>query len=305
MSAGNYLQAGIFAVGNMLLVLLLAPLLEGVIRKLRAIVHSRKGPPVTQPYLDLLKLLAKEDLRVTANAALSLGPVVFLAAILVAAAIMPLGGYAPASGAGDILVFVGLLTLAGAALAALGFATGSPFSSIGSSREVMLMLATEPVLMLSLFVVALKAGALTFGELVAVSPSVSTTVAAVAYLLALQMYVAKLPFDITEAETELMGGPLTELSGPKLAICEWGIFAKQFIYASLFIQLFLPWSLRFVPLAGVPVLLNLLWVFVLNLVIVGVTATLHPRLRLDQAMRYGVSVAVVAALALAYATMGT
>lgn len=305
MSLANYLQAGLFAVGNMLLVLLVAPLLEGAIRKLRAIVHSRRGPPLTQPYRDLLKLLAKEDLRVTGSAVLSLAPVVFLSAVLVAASIMPLGGHAPAWAAGDIVVFVALLALAGAALAALGFATRSPFSSLGASREVMLMLAAEPVLMLSVFVVALKAGTLTFDELVSVPPNISTTVAAVAYLLALQMYVAKLPFDITEAETELMGGPLTELSGPGLALCQWGIFAKQFLYGSLFVQLFVPWSLTFIPVPGLSVLLNLIWVFVLNLVIVGVVAAVNPRLRLDQAIRYSVSVAVVAALALAYATMGT
>ncbi|MEA3399696.1 MAG: NADH-quinone oxidoreductase subunit H [Armatimonadota bacterium] len=299
------LRAGTFAVGNMLLVLLVAPLLEGVVRKLRAVVHSRKGPPVVQPYIDLLKLLGKEDLRVSGNAALSLAPLVFLSAILAAAAIMPLGGYAPASCAGDILVFVGLLALAGGALAVLGLAARSPFSGLGASREVMVMLAGEPVLVLCLFVAALRGQTLVFAELTAVPPGLSMAVAAAAYLLALQLFVAKLPFDITEAETELMGGPLTELSGPKLAVCQWGMFAKQFLYGSLFVQVFMPWSIRFVPVAGVRVLLNLAWVFVLNAAIVSVVAVVNPRLRLDQTMRYGAAVAMVAALALAYAVMGT
>ena len=67
MTLAQYLPTIGTAVAGMVLALLAAPLLEGVVRKLRAIIQSRQGPPVTQPYLDLLKLLAKEDLRVSAS----------------------------------------------------------------------------------------------------------------------------------------------------------------------------------------------------------------------------------------------
>lgn len=303
MTLTQYLPTIGTAVAGMLLALLAAPLLEGMVRKLRAVIQSRQGPPVTQPYLDLLKLLAKEDLRVSAGLVVAWGPPVFLAAILVAAGIMPLGGITPELAAADIVVFIGLLALANITLAGLGFATGSAFSSLGASREVMLMLAAEPVLFLSLLVLTLQGHSLTFAGMLQAPMGIATIAAAVTYLLALQMYVAKIPFDITEAETELIGGPLSELSGPRLGMVYWGIYAKQFIYSSLFVQLFIPWTLSFIPWAPLAVLANVAWVFVVNLVVVGIVASVNPRLRLDQALRYGMTLAAVAAAALIYAAI--
>lgn len=303
MTPAQYLPTIGSAVAAMLVALLVAPLLEGVVRKLRAVIQSRQGPPVIQPYLDLLKLLAKEDLRVTASPVVTWGPPLFLAAILVAAGIMPLGGVAPELAAADVVVFIGLLALANITLAGLGFATGSAFSSLGASREVMLMLAAEPVLFLSLLVLGFEGGTLTFAGMLSAPMGVATVVAAVTYLLALQMYVAKVPFDITEAETELIGGPLSELSGPRLAMIYWGLYAKQFIYSSLFVQLFLPWSLSFIPWPLLAAIANLAWVIVLDVLVVGVVASVNPRLRLDQALGYGMTLAAVAAVALIYAAV--
>lgn len=303
MTPTSYAVAIATAVAHMLVVLLVAPLLEGVIRKLRAVIQSRKGPPIIQPYLDLLKLLAKEDLRVTASPVVTWGPPAFLAAILVAAAVMPLGGVAPQIGAGDVVVFIGLLAAANITLATLGFATGSAFSSLGASREMMLMLAAEPVLFVSVLVLGVRGETLTFTGLLDAPGGPATIAAGLTYLLALQMYVAKIPFDITEAETEVIGGPLSELSGPRLALAEWGIFAKQFIYSSLFIQLFVPWTFAFIPWPVVAGLANIALVFVLNLLTVGVVMSVNPRLRLDQALRYGMTLAGVAAIALVYAAV--
>ncbi|MFW6437454.1 MAG: respiratory chain complex I subunit 1 family protein, partial [Armatimonadota bacterium] len=273
-----------------------APLLEGTIRKLRAAIQSRQGPPIYQPYLDLLKLLAKEDLRVTDSPIVSWGPPVMLATILVAAALMPLGLVAPTLSAGDLIVFIGLLALANITLAAMGFATGSAFSSLGASREVMSMLAAEPVMFVSLLVLAVESGSMTFAGLLTAPIGVVTVIAGLTYLLALQMYVAKVPFDITEAETELIGGPLSELSGPKLALAEWAIYAKQFIYSSLFIQLFMPWTLSFIPWLALAIVVNVLLVLVLDAAVVGLVMSVNPRLRLDQALRYGMSLAGVASI---------
>ncbi len=303
MTLQSYLPTIGFAIGNMLLVLLVAPLLEGTIRKLRAAIQSRQGPPIYQPYLDLLKLLAKEDLRVTESPIVSWGPPVMLAAILVAAGLMPLGGVAPELTAGDLVVFIGLLALANITLAAMGFATGSAFSSLGASREVMSMLAAEPVLFISLLVLGVESGSMTFEGLLSVPLGVVAAAAAIAYLLALQMYVAKVPFDITEAETELIGGPLSELSGPKLALAEWAIYAKQFIYSSLFIQLFLPWTLSFIPWIALAIVANVVFVLVLDALVVGVVMSVNPRLRLDQALRYGMTLAGAASIVLIFAAI--
>jgi len=288
-----------------LAVLAIAPLLEGVVRKLRAKIHSRKGPPIIQPYLDLLKLLGKEDLRVTRGGLQAVAPVVFLSAILMAAAVAPV--LAPSTlGPGDLVVFVYFLGLAAAALVFLGFLTGSPFSAVGASREMMLTLTAEPAVIFSLLVLALRAKSLTFAQIIQAqqTPHLSSIIAAVAYLLALQVLVAKVPFDIAEAEQEIMDGPLTEVSGPSLALCKWGLYAKQALYLGVFVQLFLPWSVASVSAWLQPVL-SVVFLLVLNLVLVGITMSVHPRLRVDQAMRYIGAVLVVSLVALAYAVMGT
>ena len=167
-------------------------------------------------------------------------------------------------------------------------------------------MAAEPVVAVCLLTAALHAGTLTFDGIIQsqmASPSLALVVAALAFLLILQLQVGKLPFDMVEAESEIMDGPLTEISGPQLALCKWGMFVKQFLYSGLLIQLFLPWIVYGLPWPWARPLLSVAYVFVLNLLAVGVVHAVNPRLRIDQAMRYAGGVLVVAILGLAYATM--
>jgi formate hydrogenlyase subunit 4 len=294
------------AVLTAVVVLALAPLLEGSVRKLLAVVHSRKGPPITQPYLDLLKLLGKEDLRVSNDWVLSIGPPVYLGALLVAVGLAPLLPGVSSQVGGDVVVFIYFLSLSALAMAGLGFAGRSPYSAVGASREVLILMAAEPVVAVCLLTAALRAGTLTFDGIVQAqmgAPSLALLVAAVAFLLILQVQVGKLPFDMVEAESEIMDGPLTEISGPQLALCKWGMMVKQFLYSGLFIQIFVPWIVRDVPARWAWPLLSIAYVFIVNLVAVGVVHAVNPRLRIDQAMRYAGAVLVIAILGLAYAAM--
>jgi len=298
--------AGVWVLLSMALIAGVAPLLEGAIRKLRAIIHSRQGPPITQPYLDLAKLLIKEDLRVSPSVLLRLGPLVFLGATLLAGSLVPLWPTDPGGYGGDVLVFTYLLLLSTVTVVVIGMASRSPYSVIGASRETMLMVGAEPILVLSLLVVAVDAQSLRFADMagfqLAKAPGISAVVAAIAYLLALQTLVAKVPFDIAEAETELMGGPFTELSGPSLALCKLALFAKQLIFSLLFVQVFLPWVSAESPWLGVPV--ALVCAFAINLVGVGILDAVNPRLRVDQAVQYLAVIATIAAFAMAYAALG-
>ena len=298
--------SGLWAMASMLVIAALAPLMDGMIRKLRARIHSRKGPPVIQSYLDLAKLLVKEDLRVSPSILLRLGPLVFLAATLLAGGLIPLwpggGGYG-----GDVIVFTYVLALATSAVIVTGLASKSPFSVIGASRETMLMIGTEPTLVLSLLVVAVNAGSLRLDDLVGFGlesgVTLSVVIAAIAYLLALQVLVAKLPFDIAEAETELMGGPFTELSGPSLALCKLAMFSKPLVFGLLFVQIFVPWIAAGVPQVWLRPVVSLIAVFTMNVLGVGVIDAVNPRLRIDQAVKYLALVATIAAMAMAYAAL--
>ncbi|MGA2325717.1 MAG: NADH-quinone oxidoreductase subunit H [Bryobacteraceae bacterium] len=290
---------------NVAIALLLSPLYEGVLRKVRAAIHSRIGPPITQPYWDLLKLLGKEDLRSGGGAVYASLPPLVLGSLLLLATLVPMGAAAPLSFAGDMIAVLYVAAMSSVLVMLNAFASGSPYAYVGSSREMMMALSVEPILAIALTVGAFKAGTLALGGMVAFQvqngPSISMTIAGLAFFLALQAQSGKLPFDIAEADQEIMGGPLVEQSGPRLALLRWAMWTKQLVLAFLLVEVFLPWP-RFgilpVDLAasGVKVLVVLLLVAVVDVV--------NPRLRIDQAMGYYVRVALSSLSALAFAVIG-
>jgi formate hydrogenlyase subunit 4 len=290
---------------NVAVALLLSPLAEGVMRKLKAIVHSRTGPPLTQPYLDLLKLLGKEDLRTTGGLPYTLAPALALGSVLLLATLVPLGTAPPMGFAGDLIVLIYVAATSAVALILTAFASGSPYAAVGGSREMMMLLTVEPVLAIALVVGAVKSGTLSTGGILAWNaehgPTISMAIAAVALFLALQAQAGKLPFDIPEAEQELMGGPLIEQSGPRLALFRWSLWAKQLVFAVLLVQVFVPWP--HVGILAADVVLTLIKALVV-LVLVGVIDVVNPRLRIEQAMGYYMRVALSALSALAFAVIG-
>jgi formate hydrogenlyase subunit 4 len=136
---------------------------------------------------------------------------------------------------------------------------------------------------------------------VANGPSMSMSIAGLAFFLALQAQSGKLPFDIAEADQEIMGGPLVEQSGPRLALLRWTMWTKQLVLAFLLVEVFLPW-----PRFGVmPVDLLVSAVKVLAvLLLVALIDVVNPRVRIDQAMGYFVRVALSSLAALAFAVIG-
>jgi formate hydrogenlyase subunit 4 len=170
---------------------------------------------------------------------------------------------------------------------------------------MMMLFTVEPVMAVALLVAAVKAGSLATGPMVAwhvaSGPTISMAVAGLALFLALQAQVGKLPFDIAEADQELMGGPLVEFSGPRLALLKWTVWAKQLVLAFLLVELFLPWP--HVGLYPAALLLALVKVL-LVLVLVAVIDVVNPRLRVEQAMGYYLRIVLSGAAALAFAVIG-
>ena len=293
------------AILNVAVALFLSPLLEGVIRKIKARIHSRMGPPIIQPYLDLLKLLGKEDIKVTDNFLVVISPMVALAAVLVSSLLIPFGGVVPLGGSGDMIAFIYFIGLAAVAVIIGGLASESPFALVGASREMMMFLIVEPVLFIGLITAAVNSHSLRMYDMLlwhqAAGPKISMVIAAIALFLALQAQVAKLPFDIPEAETELMGGPFIEMSGPKYALFKWSILAKQIIFTAIFVQIFIPWPKTFV--FALDLLITLVKVLVVVLVVCLVDVV-NPRLRIDQAIAYFFGVIIIALAGLAFALVG-
>jgi len=275
---------------NIALVLALAPLFEGILRKVTAKVQSRQGPPVWQPYYDLLKLLGKEDIEAGESPAMQrFASWLSLAAILTVAVLVPMGTVPPLAGAADAYLLVYLLTLCGISTMLAGLAAGSTYSLVGMSREMMSLMTLEPLLAVAVVVGVVQVRSLRLETVLDGSPYAHAGLPLAGILmfgvaiLAFQALVGRLPFDIAEAETELMEGSLVEYSGPKLALFKFTQMAKLVVYGALVVSLFFPWG------SGLPAPLNLVALLVkLVLLVLAVTlvAATHARYRIDQAIRY-------------------
>jgi len=293
---------------NVALVLIIAPFCQGVLRKITAIVQSRKGPPIWQSYYDLLKLLGKEDLESGDSPIMQrFAAYLSLTTVLAVACLIPMGFAAPMNGEGDALLLIYLLTLSGISTLLVGLAAGSTYSLVGISRQMMTMIALEPIFAVTIVIGAIHTQSFRLDTVLNGSVYVqqgfpwSGLVMLGVTLLSFQAFVERMPFDIAEAETELMEGPLMEYSGPKLALLKYASMVKLIIYSALFIAIFAPWGSEF----PFPVAWLLFWakVFVLVLLVTVVAAT-HARYRIDQAIRYFASLLVAAFGALVLASYG-
>ena len=275
---------------NIVLVLALAPFFEGILRKVTAKVQSRQGPPIWQPYYDLLKLLGKEDIESGESPAMQrFASWLSLAAILTVAVLVPMGTSPPLSGAADAYLLISLLTLCGVSTMLAGLAAGSTYSLVGMSREMMSLMTLEPLLAVAVFVSmvhtrSMRLDAVLNGSayLQAGLPLAGILMLGVA-IFAFQALIGRLPFDIAEAETELMEGSMVEYSGPKLALFKFTHMAKLVVYGALLVSIFAPWG------SGLPAPLNLfalLAKLLLLVLVVTLVAATHARYRIDQAIRY-------------------
>jgi formate hydrogenlyase subunit 4 len=293
---------------NVFIVLLVAPFFQGLLRVITARIQSRQGPPIWQAYYDTFKLLGKEDIESgEAPVMQRFATYLSLASILTVGCLVPMGFRAPMNGAGDAILLIYLLTLSGICMLLAGLAAGSTYSLVGISREMMTMLTLEPLFAITIVIAALNTQSFRLDTVLsgAVYQSAGFPVSGIimlgVMLLAFQAFVARVPFDISEAETEIMEGPLMEYSGPKLAIFKYAQMAKLVVFSGLFIGLFVPWGSDLVfPFGWI-----LFWVKVFILVImVTVLAATHARYRIDQAIRYFAALLAVGVVALILASNG-
>ena len=235
-----------------------APLLSGISRVARARLHNRRGPGVLQEYRDLIKLLGRQSVApADASWVFRLMPFVMIGVMLTIATALPVVTVAsPLPALGDLITLIYLFAIARFFFAIAGLDTGSPFTGLGASREAMLGVLVEPILLLGLWIVARVAGSTHISTMTAtlwswpVGRSIPLLLALCACAFATFIEMGKLPFDLAEAEQELQEGPLTEYSGYGFALLKWGISLKQLVVLQLFVGLFLPWGQMVVFSAG-------------------------------------------------------
>jgi formate hydrogenlyase subunit 4 len=239
---------------QMALVLALAPLLTGFVRKVKARLLRRRGPPLLQPYRDLLRLLRKEAvLAENASWLFRAAPYLIFAATWVAAALVPTFATGLAfSWTADLIAIIALLGSARFVLALAGMDVGTSFGGIGSSREAMIASLAEPAMLLVVFMLALIAGSTQLSTVASfmASPEVGLRVSLGLALVALVMVAiaenARVPVDNPATHLELTmvhEAMVLEYSGRHLAVVELAASLKLLLYLSLIACVFAPWGL--------------------------------------------------------------
>lgn len=287
---------------------------KGLDRRVEARLQRRVGPPLIQPWLDTAKLLTKETLipNTACKPAFLLAPVFGFTGMAVCAAFIPIPGvYQGLPNMGDLLVIFYLLPIPAIAIMLGGSASSSPFGAMGFSREMLMMLAYETPLLMVLLAVAMMVGksmaggdwGAEFSLLKVVSwqqanGSLGFNPALVPALIAYLMFIPGTmgvpPFDIAEAETEILEGPLLEYGGPLLALFQITSALKTFVVLGIGVAMFFPGTL------GTWWPVNLLWFLFKCMVLMLCSLTLVKsatgRYRIDQAFRFYVTVPTALAL---------
>ncbi len=239
---------------QMLLVLLLAPLLLGYTRKVKARLMRRRGPPILQPYRDLIRLCRKEVvLAENASWLFRSAPYMIFAATWVAAALVPT--FATGlhfSWTADLIAITALLGSARLFLALVGMDVGTSFGGIGSSREMLFSSIAEPAMIMIVFTVALIAGSTQLSTIADtmltadVGLRVSLGLALVGLIIVALAENARIPVDNPATHLELTmvhEAMVLEYSGRHLAVIELAAALKLLLYISIVACIFVPWGL--------------------------------------------------------------
>jgi formate hydrogenlyase subunit 4 len=238
---------------QLVIVLMLSPLLLGFTRKVKARLLLRKGPPILQPYRDLLRLIRKEAvLADNASWLFRSGPYMIFSATWVAAALVPTFGTGLLfSWTGDLIAITALLGSARFFLALVGMDVGTSFGGIGSSREMMYASLAEPAMIMIAFTVALVAGSTQLSHVAVyvlshVSLRVSLGLALVALIIVAIAENSRIPVDNPATHLELTmvhEAMVLEYSGRHLAVIELAAALKLLLYISLIACIFCPWGI--------------------------------------------------------------
>ena len=240
--------------GQMLLVLLLAPLLTGFVRKVKARLLRRQGAPIVQPYRDLARLLRKEVvLADNASWLFRVAPYLIFAATWVAAALVPTFATGMLfGGAAHLITIAALLGSVRFFLALAGMDVGTSFGGIGSSREMMIASLAEPAMLMIVFTLALIARSTQLSTISNVMLSehvglrISLGMVLVGLIIVALAENARIPVDNPATHLELTmvhEAMVLEYSGRHLAVIEMAASLQLLLYASLIACIFVPWGL--------------------------------------------------------------
>ncbi len=275
-------------------IVLIAPLFDGMARKLRAKLQSKQGSDFFQTYRDIIKLFKRgRTVPACSHWVFRWAPFFLFATSAAILAAIPITYSNPATskifGAySDIFVILYLGALLRFVFGAASIDSGNPFAATGGGREQMLAVYVEPVMMMCLIVVMLAAGT---SNLVEIQDMVrsgkigyqipSFAVASIAFLWCMYVETGRKPFDLAEAEQELQEGLLGEYAGSDLGLVQAALILKQFAMIGLFLTIFEPWNFNN-PFLAIIIFILKTGVFYVAAVFID---NFGPRFRMTSSMR--------------------
>ncbi len=253
----------VYAIVNTVLVVLVSPLFVSLIKKVKAFMQGRQGPPIFQTYFTLAKLLRKERVYSTnTSAIIRIAPYVNIVCVLAASLFVPLVYIPqPIAGVGNVILFLYLMVCAKFFMALGGLDAGSTFGGMGSSREMTVSAVVEPVIIIVFAALGVLTRTVNLHEMFAVSLQSALVFNPAALLISLSLFIilvvetARIPVDNPETHLELTmihEAMLLEYSGPDLALMEISSAVKQTLLMAVLINILIPWGLAS-SLAIVPV----------------------------------------------------
>ena len=262
-------------------ILSIAPLVNGIIMKIKAFTQKRQGAPVFQLYYDLFKLLKKSCVvSETSSWIYKVTPYIVFSTALAAALLVPASTLtAPGSMPGDILIFVSLCALGRFFMMLAGLDTGSTFGGMGSSREAMISSLIEPSILICLFTAGRIAGSTSLPVIMGTMQQIGTPLKSPVFIM---LFLALLTIIISETSRIPVDDPSTHLeltmvheamileySGRHLALMEYGASIKQLAFITLLVNILIPLDQFFPSVSITAVLLSLL-LYLLKVIVIAV-----------------------------------
>ncbi|ALM74615.1 respiratory chain complex I subunit 1 family protein [Thermococcus barophilus] len=282
----------------LIIVPIIVPLLDGLSRKLKAAIQHRVGPPITQTWYDFLSWLPVEPIYPTDSLIFRLTPYLTFASAIAMLLFLPFGN-APLAFEGDAIAFLYFFAMMSAFIILGAMSVNSTYTQAGASREITLSLAFKPAFGIVLGVFALKTGSLSIVTMASSLPMNISTLLSLC-LLAYLVYVESgfIPYDIAEAETEILEGVLSEYSGRLLVLMKWALLIKRFA------MLWLLSSFIVLPFVkGLEGLIGQVMVFMAIFIAMTTYEALNARYTINQAVRKGLYATLlgIVVLLIAYA----
>jgi formate hydrogenlyase subunit 4 len=236
------------------LILAISPFYMGLVKKTKAFCQGRNGPPLLQPYYNLVKLIKKERIYSTNSSGIMKGtPYINITAIIAAAFFIPVAALTPPSyGLGNIILFLYLLALAKFFMALAGLDAGSTFGGMSSSREMSISSIIEPITIMVFAALVYTLHTLNFYDMFSQTAGMQPFFQPALLLISIPLFIvlivetARVPVDNPETHLELTmvhEGMLLEYSGRDLALMEFSNSIKQTLFMAVLINVILPWGL--------------------------------------------------------------